>query len=66
MLSKAAADYPELSWLNGEWEALPVADNSVDWLFANLSMQWVDNLQNAMSEAYRVLKPGGVVTVNTV
>ncbi|WP_417440710.1 methyltransferase domain-containing protein [Idiomarina sp.] len=66
MLSKAAADYPELNWLNGEWEALPVADNSVDWLFANLSMQWVDNLQKAMNEAYRVLKQGGVVTVNTV
>lgn len=66
MLSRAAADYPELSWLNGEWEALPIADNSVDWLFANLSVQWVDNLQKAMSEAYRVLKPGGMVTVNTV
>lgn len=66
MLSKAAADYPALTWLNGEWEALPVADNSVDWLFANLSMQWVDDLQKAMSEAYRVVKPGGFVTVNTV
>lgn len=66
MLSKAASDYPELSWLNGEWEALPVADNSVDWLFANLSIQWVDDLQKAMCETYRVLKPGGAVTVNTV
>ncbi|MCP1340073.1 methyltransferase domain-containing protein [Idiomarina sp. M1R2S28] len=66
MLLKAAADYPELSWLNGEWEALPVADNSVDWLFANLSLQWVDKLQQAMREAHRVLKPGGIVTINTV
>lgn len=66
MLSKAAADYPQLTWLNGEWEALPIADNTVDWLFANLSMQWVHDLEKAMSEAHRVLEPGGVVTVNTV
>jgi len=66
MLARAAADYPQLTWLNGQWEALPVANNSVDWLFANLSLQWVDDLQKAMSEAHRVLKPGGVVTVNTV
>ncbi|WP_244213043.1 methyltransferase domain-containing protein [Idiomarina ramblicola] len=66
MLSKAVEDYPQLTWLNGEWEALPIADNTVDWIFANLSMQWVHDLERAMSEAYRVLKPGGVVTVNTV
>ncbi|MCK7458561.1 methyltransferase domain-containing protein [Idiomarina aminovorans] len=66
MLTRAMNEYPEQAWLNGEWESLPVADQSIDWLFANLSMQWVDNLTKAMSEAYRVIKPGGVVTVNTV
>lgn len=66
MLSTAAADFPKLTWLNAEWEALPIAENSIDWLFANLSMQWVDDLKRAVAEAYRVVRPGGVVTVNTV
>ena len=66
MLARAIHEYPEQAWLNGEWESLPVASQSIDWLFANLSMQWVDNLTQAMSEAYRVMKPGGVITVNTV
>lgn len=66
MLATAAARYPDQAWLNGEWEALPVTAHSVDWLFANLSVQWVHSLEKAMSEAYRVLKPGGVATVNTV
>ncbi|MGM0905473.1 MAG: methyltransferase domain-containing protein [Pseudomonadota bacterium] len=66
MLTTAASNYQNQVWLNGEWEALPVTAHSVDWLFANLSVQWVHHLENAMSEAYRVLKPGGVATVNTV
>lgn len=66
MLSTAASSYPDQAWLNGEWEALPVRARSIDWLFANLSMQWVHNLDKAMTEAYRVLKPGGVASVNTV
>ena len=66
MLATAASNYPNQVWLNGEWEALPVSAHSVDWLFANLSVQWVHHLEKAMGEAYRVLKPGGIATINTV
>lgn len=66
MLAQAQLKHPGTRWLNGQWEALPIAEESIDWLFANLSLQWVPELHRAMQEAYRVLKPGAVATLNTV
>ncbi|MFD2632882.1 methyltransferase domain-containing protein [Idiomarina piscisalsi] len=66
MLARAQTLNPHLSWLQGHWTALPLANESVDWVFANLSLQWVDDLNTAFAEVYRVLKPGGIATVNTL
>lgn len=66
MLAQAQTLNPHLSWLQGHWTALPLANESVDWVFANLSLQWVDDLNTAFAEVYRVLKPGGIATVNTL
>ncbi|MDT8311280.1 MAG: methyltransferase domain-containing protein, partial [Methylophaga sp.] len=49
-----------LQYLAGDAEALPLADNSVDLLYANLALQWCD-LSASFAEIQRVLKPGGLL-----
>ncbi|MEO6154980.1 MAG: malonyl-ACP O-methyltransferase BioC [Thermomonas sp.] len=45
--------------------ALPLADASVDVLFSNLCLQWVDDLDAAFAGFRRVLKPQGLLLVST-
>ena len=46
-------------------ESLPFADNSFDLVFSSLSMQWCNDLNAALLEAKRVLKPGGLYVFTT-
>lgn len=39
---------------------LPLANDSVDMIFSNLALQWVSDLELAISEFRRVLKPEGL------
>lgn len=45
--------------------ALPLADASVDLVFSNLCLQWVEALPVAIDELRRVLRPGGVLLLST-
>jgi malonyl-CoA O-methyltransferase len=45
--------------------ALPLADASVDVLFSNLCLQWVDDLDALFAGFRRVLKPHGLLLVST-
>ncbi len=45
--------------------ALPLADASVDVLFSNLCLQWVDDLDAVFAEFRRVLRPDGLMLVST-
>lgn len=45
--------------------ALPLADGSVDVLFSNLCLQWVDDLDAVLAGFRRVLKPQGLLLVST-
>lgn len=45
--------------------ALPMADNSVDVLFCNLCLQWVEDLPAAFAGFRRVLKPDGLLLCST-
>lgn len=45
--------------------ALPLAEGTVDVLFCNLSLQWVDDLSAAFNGFRRVLKPGGLLVCST-
>jgi len=49
-----------LQAIAGDAESLPLADNSVDLVFANLSLQWCDP-QSSFAEIQRVLKPEGLL-----
>lgn len=46
-------------------ESLPLTTASVDMIFSNLSLQWCNDLDRALSEFYRVLKPGGLLMFST-
>ncbi len=45
--------------------ALPLADNSIDVLFSNLCLQWVEDLPAVFAGFRRVLKPDGLLVVST-
>ena len=45
--------------------ALPLAEGSVDVLFSNLCLQWVDDLPAVLAGFRRVLRPGGMLLVST-
>jgi malonyl-CoA O-methyltransferase len=46
-------------------EKLPFADNVFDLVFSSLSLQWCNDLNAALLEAKRVLKPGGLYVFST-
>ena len=45
--------------------ALPLADNSVDVIYSNLCLQWVEDLPAVFAGFRRVLKPGGLLLCST-
>jgi malonyl-CoA O-methyltransferase len=51
--------------VNADVRALPFADGSVDVLFSNLCLQWVEDLPAAFAGFRRVLKPNGLLLVST-
>jgi ubiquinone/menaquinone biosynthesis C-methylase UbiE len=47
----------------GEAEALPIEDASVDYVFANMYLHHVDDPQQGISEAARILRAGGGLAI---
>lgn len=45
--------------------ALPLPEASIDVLFSNLCIQWVDDLPTLFAEFRRVLRPGGYIAFST-
>ena len=45
--------------------ALPLAEGSVDVVFSNLCLQWIDDLPAVFAGFRRVLRPGGLLLVST-
>ncbi len=44
----------------GDAERLPLQDASLDLIFSSLAVQWCADFDTVLSEAFRVLKPGGI------
>ncbi len=51
--------------LCGDAEQIPLADDSVDLLMSNLTIQWCNDLRQTFAEFRRVLKPGGLLMFTT-
>ena len=52
-------NYKNIKWLIASAEKLPIKDNSCDYYTISFGLRNTKNLDKALSEAYRVLKPGG-------
>jgi malonyl-CoA O-methyltransferase len=51
--------------LCGDIEQLPLAGGSVDLVWSNLALQWVNDPDKAFAEFHRVLAPGGLLMFST-
>jgi malonyl-CoA O-methyltransferase len=54
-----------LERINADARALPLADSSVDVLFCNLCLQWVEDLPAVFAGFRRVLRPEGLLLCST-
>ena len=62
MLNKAREKlkiYKYINWIVGSAESLPINENSCDYYTISFGLRNTKNLKQSLTEAYRVLKPGG-------
>ena len=53
------SNYKNIKWVISPAEKLPLTENSFDYYTISFGLRNTKNLNKALSEAYRVLKPGG-------
>ncbi len=53
------SNYKNINWIVAPAEKLPLLDNSFDYYTISFGLRNVKDISKAISEAYRVLKPGG-------
>ena len=56
---KKLSNYKNIKWIISPAEKLPIKDNSYDYYTISFGLRNTKDLNKALSEAYRVLKPGG-------
>lgn len=52
--------------IQADFDSLPVAAGSIDLIFANLALQWSDDLSALLSALHDTLDAGGVIGFNTL
>lgn len=55
-----------IHWLEADAYKIPLQDNSIDFVYSNLMIQWCDPLDLVLNEVMRVLKPGGLFVFSTL
>jgi demethylmenaquinone methyltransferase/2-methoxy-6-polyprenyl-1,4-benzoquinol methylase len=63
MVAEGRKRHPELTFVEGDAEALPFPPSSFDAVTISFGLRNVNNPQLALGEMYRVLKPGGRVVI---
>src|SRR5438876_4859616 len=59
MLERAQRKAPDIDWVRGDMLALPFADQSFDSATVGFGVRNVADLELALAELHRVLRPGG-------
>ncbi len=63
MLTEGKKRQPDLSFVNADALALPFADATFDAVTISFGLRNVENVSVALSEMYRVTKPGGRIVI---
>ncbi|MBA6327712.1 malonyl-ACP O-methyltransferase BioC [Colwellia sp. MB02u-6] len=58
--------HKRIHWLEADAYKIPLQDNSIDFVYSNLMIQWCDPLDQVLNEIIRVLKPGGLFAFSTL
>lgn len=66
MVERARDRLDTCSFAVGNGETLPFRDNSFDGISSLLVFSYVQNPEQMLSEAYRVLRPGGAIAICTL
>ncbi|MGD2245631.1 MAG: class I SAM-dependent methyltransferase [Candidatus Aminicenantes bacterium] len=62
-MKKKFGRFESVEYRTGKFNELPIPDETVDYVFANMYLHHVDLPQLAIKEMVRILKPGGRVVV---
>lgn len=54
------------TYIQGDAESLPLRDNSVDYVFSSLALQWCSDFAVPLREIRRVIREGGQAFVSTL
>lgn len=66
MLAWAKQQHEQFEFTLADAENLPFTANSFDLIFSNLAVQWCEDFNRVLSQAYECLKPGGHLVLSTL
>lgn len=66
MLQQAVRQQPDIHWIQANAANLPLVDQSMDFVFSSLMLQWCPDPLKVFAEVRRVLRAGGKACIATL